>query len=227
MQFARARFFPAVVLVLSGIAGAQSVLAEPKASPQVVGNVGGQAVVHMGGGSPPVPIPSTRAQAAPAAGTVEDVAAEIEREKAAQTAAWAGLNNLNPFNPDAGKNPAVAGQPGPFEQLNRLLSQPAVQGYLKLFSNPTFARGVDQIIQSPRRMTLLYVQLGFIVFMMFFRAWRFSKTTSWIKKLWTQFWTFVMFWAGAVVVIPWVVLGDPYFQTMAGLLDVLLTSMRR
>lgn len=190
---------------------------------KVVGSVGGQRVIHMGGGSPPVPIPSSRAQAVPAAATAE---AELEQLRAAQQNSWSGINNLNPFSAEAGKKPAasVAVLPGPFEQLTQLLNQPAVQGYLKLFSNPTFSKGIDEVIKSPRRMTLLYAQIGFIVFMMFFRAWRFSKSTHWIKKLWTQLWTFGLFWIGAVVVIPWAILGDAYYNTIAGLLDVWLTK---
>ena len=124
------------------------------------------------------------------AGLSEDPAAELARPRIEQQKAWETLNNLNPLGIDYQKGAkGVAAGTGPFEQLNKILSQPAVQAYLRFFTNPVFSKGFDQIINSPQRMTLLYAELGFVVFMMLFRAWRFSKSSALDQRLWTRLWT--------------------------------------
>jgi hypothetical protein len=164
-------------------------------------------------GPPPVqpqlarPMGAVGAPGAPGPGS-DDPAAELIRLRAEQSKAYESLNALNPFSESYGKiQGAVTAATGPVAQLQKLLSQPAVQGYLKLFSSPAFSQGVDQVLKSPSRMTLLYAELGWIVFMLIFRAWRFSKSTHWAARLWTRFWTFV--------------LGEPYIQTVSGMIEVL------
>jgi len=131
------------------------------------------------------------------------------------------LNSLNPFSDDYGKasfNTQEIGS-GPWSSIHRLLSQPAVQAYLKLFSNPEFTAGINQIIQSPNRMQLLYTEIGWLIFLMVFRSWRTSRFTHWASRLWIRVYCFCGYWAGAVIVIPWILLGQPYAQLIKGIIE--------
>jgi hypothetical protein len=157
----------------------------------------------------------------------DDAVIELTRLRAEQQKAWETINGNNPLSASFGTGvPGTSAGTGPFEQINKILSQPAVQAYMKFFTNPIFSKGVDQIIKSPQRMTLLYVEIGLVVFMLIFRAWRFSKSTHWVGRLWTKIWTLVLFWLLALVAVPWAVLGDPYYQTIRGALDVLLVTKK-
>jgi hypothetical protein len=231
------------------IALAQGTWAAPPSappSPPLTGQGGSVSIYHeQRSATPPANAAQTAqtVQAAKAAGTVEDAAAELERVRAEQRNSWSSLGAMNPLAPGtaagtgaAGPGGAVsaadpmAGLSGPFAQLGQLLQSPLVQGYLKLFSNPVFARGADQLVQAfkgPKRLRLLYAQIGFILFILVLRAWRFSKSTHWLKRLWTQAWTFLLFWVGTLVIVPWAVLGDPYYNVVAGVLDVVLTAYRK
>jgi hypothetical protein len=176
--------------------------------------------VAPGNAAAPAPAPSS-----PSSG--DDAVDELTRLRAEQQKAWETINGNNPLSAGFGQGSGGVGAgTGPFEQINKILSQPAVQGYLKFFTNPAFSKGVDQIMNSPQRMTLLYVEIGFAVFMLIFRAWRFSKSAGWAGRLWTKVWTFAFYWVGSLIVVPWAVLGDPYYQTIRGALEVFMTAKK-
>lgn len=91
----------------------------------------------------------------------------------------------------------------------------------KLIQNPKFTKSLGEITQHPRRKNLLYAMGGWIIFMMLFRAWRLSIPSHWAMKIWTRMWTLGIFMAGASLVIPIAVFGEPYLsilRTISGLI---------
>ena len=158
---------------------------------------------------------------------LDDASVEALRLRVEQQKAYQSLNNVNPMSTEYDPNSGVTAGTGPAGDFQRLLAQPAVQSYLKIFSNPVFSKGVDQVLKSPRRMELLYAELGFIVFMIIFRAWRFSKCTHWTGKLWTSIWTFGFFWVGSGVLVPWLVLGEAYTQLMSGTAILVIEALKK
>lgn len=158
---------------------------------------------------------------APPAGSVadDDPAAELARARAEARKAYESINRSNPMSGDfaPGSEPVPGSPQDPLAKLQTILSHPAVRGYLSLFSDPAFAQAVEQVMGSPERLHLLYAEIGFALFMLVFRAWRFSKCTHWARRLWTNAWTFGLYWAGAVAAVPCVVIGKPYYRMLAGL----------
>jgi hypothetical protein len=154
--------------------------------------------------------------------STEDSAAELIRIHDQQKKAYQQLNNLNPFSAEYQKDPAgAAAATGPLAQITQLLAQPAVQGYLRFFQNPVFAEAIDQILKSPRRNIVLYSELGWIVFMLLLRTWRMSRSTRFFAHLWTNFWTFALFWGGAAAAVPAAILGAPYVNLVTSAVSVL------
>ena len=157
--------------------------------------------------------------------TVETLTAELTRMRAEQQKAWATINANNPFSSGLSPGGVQAGT-GPFAQINHLLSQPAIQAYMRFFNSPAFSKGYEQVVHSPNRMMLLYSELGLFVLLLILRAWRYSKCVHWAAKLWVRIWTLGLFWICAIVVVPWVVLGDPYYQVLVGAIDVFSSYAR-
>lgn len=151
------------------------------------------------------------------------IRAREEMQRAYQT-----INALNPMSPDYGKsaattNPQASPVPVPPEvaSLQKLLAQPAVQSYLKLFSNPSFQSGISRLTEHPNRMMFLYVNGGWLLVVIVGRAWRISKTDRWWHRLWVKFYWGILFLLGAFVVIPFLVFGTPYLELATGLAEYL------
>ncbi len=152
----------------------------------------------------------------------DDPVGDILKQQIHAQHALESLNTLNPMSAQYGKKAAVVAVTGPYAELHKLLSHPAVQSYLKFFSNPVFMKGVDQVRNHPNRMELLYVELGWVLFMIVLKAWRSSKVSHWIGRVWLKLWTLALFWTGVLLGVPLVVLGSSYYQTFQGFLAVLL-----
>jgi hypothetical protein len=175
-----------------------------------------------------------------AQGVVEaDPNADLMQSRAQMQQAYQALNAMNPLSGEYGKNGASGGVPGlpgvdatgpnaemleRIASLQKILSNPAVHTYLKLFNNPAFSRGMSDIVQHPNRMTLLYVEIGLLIFMLIFRAWRYSKVTHWFRRLIIKFYTFIMYVGLASFVAPWVVLGQGYYDTVTGLVQLVINA---
>ncbi|OFZ79284.1 MAG: hypothetical protein A3K03_05795 [Bdellovibrionales bacterium RIFOXYD1_FULL_44_7] len=153
-----------------------------------------------------------------------DSAEELVKQRAEIQKAYESLNTLNPFSETYGNvaPPDRHTLEGQMEQLQTLLSNPAVQGYLKLFTNPAFSRGMTEIYNHPSRMTLLYSEIGLLVFMVLFRAWRLSKAKHWLRKVWVNSYTFVAGWCLALFAVPLLVFGLSYAETMKGILELMI-----
>lgn len=190
----------------------------------------------------PVHHPSTRGghPAQSSDGAEADVQ-ELQHSSNQYRKVFQDLNRLNPMSADYQPNavpPGGAAVPGasalgggaggdalsgPAAQLQKLLSNPAVQGYLRFFNSPSFAQGAHVIAESPKRKTLFWVEGIWLLLMFFSRSWRLSKlaTSNWGQVLWVNGTHFVLMWGGALIAIPWILFGEPYRQVLVGFLSAL------
>lgn len=100
---------------------------------------------------------------------------------------------------------------GPFAQLQALLQSPVAQKLGRLATNPEFTAAADRFIRHPDRNKLIYINLGLLLVMLVFRAWRHSKVKHWARRLWVSFYTGVVFWSLIFVAVPRIVIGESYF----------------
>jgi hypothetical protein len=94
----------------------------------------------------------------------------------------------------------------------------AYEGADRALTNPVFMQSAEAIIMSPSRANLIYGQILLIGLIFLLRYWRFKKAESWYGRIWTNLWTGGLYWVGAIVVVPWVVLGQPYYQAVTSLI---------
>lgn len=154
----------------------------------------------------------------------DDPSAELIRahEKAAKQ--FESFNANNPLSHDfkaGGEGGLGMPQGVAAQKLNALMTNPMLQGYMKLLSNPGFTENIKKIMNHPNRVTLFFAELAWIVVMIVVRAWRFSLVSHWTRKVWVNIWTMVLFWGGSSVVVPTVVLGDIYLNTLTMVYDSL------
>ena len=170
----------------------------------------------------PAPVSPSAATSAAALQNDEDSSKELQKIQEQQAKVYQDLNASNPLSADF-KKTVPTSEAG--LQVQKLLSgaaaNPLIAAQLKLVSNPTVGEAVKKISQHPNRMMLLYAQIGWIVFMLFFKTWRIAMSTKWYAKLWTRIWTLGLFWIGSLAVIPYAVLGDDFVKIVTTVISAL------
>lgn len=111
------------------------------------------------------------------------------------------------------------------EQVQQLLDNPAVQSYLKLFSNPSFSEGMAKVASHPRLKFLGYAELALFLLMVLFRSWRLARSRYFFGKLWIRFYSFAGYVLLAAVVLPVVILGEGYSSLLQGLSEFLRSKV--
>ena len=170
----------------------------------------------------PAPVSPTAITPAAALKNDEDSSKELQQIQEQQAKAYQDLNASNPLSADF-KKTVPTSEAG--LQVQKLLAgaaaNPLIAAQLKLVSSPTVGEAVKKISQHPNRMMLLYAQIGWIVFMLFFKTWRIAMSTRWYAKLWTRIWTLGLFWIGSLAAIPYAVLGDDYMKIVTTVISAL------
>ncbi len=179
----------------------------------------------------PAPPPAAPTQApvptsgAPAVGDNPDAVEQVARERQNYEQAHAGFNSLNPLSsefqaPNPGQVPAELMQSPELkqrmEQLQALLGNPAVQGYLKIASDKEVQDGAMGVLHSPDLKKLGLYQLGFLVVFMFARSMWMGRATSLIKRVWVSFSSGIIYLGCASVGLPLLVLGSNYMKILQG-----------
>jgi len=170
--------------------------------------------------APPAQTPTSVAQAPAAAVDNQDAVEQVVRERQSYEQAHAGFNNLNPLSsdfqaPGSGQVPPELKQK--MEQLQALLGNPAVQGYLKIASDKEVQDGAMGVLQSPDLKKLGLYQLGFLVVFLFARSMWMGRATSLIKRVWVSFSSGIIYFGCASVGLPLLVLGSNYMKILQGI----------
>lgn len=178
-------------------------------------------------GTPPgamAPLVPSRGITVPAG----DPAAELSSELQKYSQQIESLNRLNPASGgSATAIPALGGEPPPGsaegaegaegDGMLKFLMDPGTQRWLHVFADPKLRDSALSLSRSPDRAKLAYCEIGFMLSLLVFRAWRHSKTTKWYAKLWVSAYTLGLYWVGALYAIPSLVLGDEYGQLVRAL----------
>jgi hypothetical protein len=114
---------------------------------------------------------------------------------------------------DAGAREALelrARQEAALEHVNRITSAPWIQAYVGALSGPRAQEMAEMAGRASVRWKLLGALVAWFLAMVILRAWRRSRARGWIGALWVSAWTFALFALGALLGIPWLVLGPQY-----------------
>ncbi len=93
----------------------------------------------------------------------------------------------------------------------------------RIASDETITRSAQELWSHPQRKNIIWWNLGFFVFMLFFKAWRQSKAKNWFTRLVTGSVLSLITWAGMIFVVPWAILGAPYKALMTRMIQILFS----
>ncbi len=99
--------------------------------------------------------------------------------------------------------------------LEGVTAVPATQITLTLLKDPAFRGAVSEIDQKFDKTSFYGYEIGWVVLVWILRAWRLSKAATWLTRLWVQAWVAMVFWAGLVLVVPWLLWGKSYQTVLA------------
>jgi hypothetical protein len=163
----------------------------------------------------PGPITVTPAQAEDPAQEVQQTQQEILK---VYTDTTKSLTGINPFtgaqqNGQAGNsaNPGQIQLSGAnIEALQKLVDQPGIRKTVQVVQNPEFLQDLAAFATHPKRAELGYAELAWVLAILMLRSWRLAKTSNWLVHFWISFSNFVLFWIGAVGLLPYIVIGPAY-----------------
>jgi hypothetical protein len=107
-------------------------------------------------------------------------------------------------------------------QLAPLLNSPVGKFALTMSKDPEFRQAATEIAQKFDRTTFLGYEFAWIVLIWVFRSWRLTKVNTLLTRLWTQAWVGMVFWWGALTLIPWILWGKSFQVALASLIRGLI-----
>jgi hypothetical protein len=115
--------------------------------------------------------------------------------------------------------------PGLFEnyqQVEQTWNHPLTQFSVLLVRDPAFRGSVGEISQNFQKNTVIGYEITWILLIWIFRAWRLSKSATWLTRIWTQAWVSCLFWWGSLFLVPWLIWGKSYQILLASVFRTLI-----
>lgn len=81
---------------------------------------------------------------------------------------------------------------------------------MRLAADDRFLQSVTDLWNHPKRNTLLIAEGIFLVIMLFVKAWRQAKAKNWFTKLLMSMALSLFTWVVVILVLPFLVLGEPF-----------------
>jgi hypothetical protein len=81
---------------------------------------------------------------------------------------------------------------------------------LRLASDDRFLKAAQDLWSHPNRNTLLAAEVAFVFMMFLLKAWRQAVSRSWLRRIFVGLFLGMITWAGMLVVLPYVILGEPF-----------------
>jgi hypothetical protein len=110
------------------------------------------------------------------------------------------------------------------QSAKKILDTPTAKKSIRVFSDPMVQQDLKTLISSPARNALVGWQLGWIIFMFFFRTWRLSKSRSFLGSVFTQLWTLILLLSGTVYFVPRIVLGQDFARLVDHIIALMMPS---
>ncbi len=107
-------------------------------------------------------------------------------------------------------------------QLAPLMNSPVGKFALTMTKDPDFRQSATEIAQKFNKTTFLGYEFAWIVLIWVFRSWRLTKVNTLLTRLWTQAWVGMVFWWGALTLIPWILWGKSFQTALASLIRGLI-----
>lgn len=93
----------------------------------------------------------------------------------------------------------------------------------RIASDETITKSAQELWAHPQRKNVIWWNIGFFVFMLFFKAWRQSKSKNWITRLLSGLILSLVTWSGMIFFVPWAILGAPYKTLITRLIQIVFS----
>jgi|GEM_PF-3597811 len=133
--------------------------------------------------------------------------------------AYEAINTSNPFSEKFGTHIDLQNLPIGVVQIKKILDNPIIASYMKVLSKREVASAPAVIASHPKRNTLIYAEIGWIILMIWIRFWRYGRTKNAFEKFWVFTTNTLAYLTIGVIVIPWVVLGRAFGQMMIAVIQ--------
>jgi hypothetical protein len=97
-----------------------------------------------------------------------------------------------------------------YDDLQRTWNAPLTQFTITLVQDSEFKQASQKIYESHLGSQLVSYELVLILILWIIRAWRLSKVSTWLLRIWTQLWIAALYWLLAMFLVPYLVWGDAY-----------------
>ena len=127
--------------------------------------------------------------------------------------------------------PAKSGDSSPVEmvgdllngvQLAPLMNSPVGKFVILMTKDASFRQASTEIAQKFDKTAFLGYEFAWIVLIWIFRSWRLTKVNTLLTRLWTQAWVGLVFWWGALTLIPWILWGKSFQTALASVIRGLI-----
>lgn len=110
------------------------------------------------------------------------------------------------------------------ETQKKLLSNPGVRFFMRVFGNRTVMDDVQKVAQHPNRMLLLYCEIGWLITIFLFKIWLFSGKYGMVRRMLASIAVFILYFGVASFLLPVLVIGEPYSRLLSAVLKGLLVN---
>jgi len=107
-------------------------------------------------------------------------------------------------------------------KLDSLMNSSAGNLIMVVMRDPAFRQASAEIAQKFNKTTFMGYEFAWIVLIWVFRSWRLTKVNTLLTRLWTQAWVGMVFWVGALTLIPWILWGKSYQLALASVIRGLI-----
>ncbi len=98
-----------------------------------------------------------------------------------------------------------------YKDIEATWNHPLTQATLAVVGDPQFKAALTELShQDHLASTLFGYEALWVIVIWTFKSWRLTKVSTWIRRLWVQLWVGTVFWWGALLIVPFIVMGNSF-----------------
>ena len=95
---------------------------------------------------------------------------------------------------------------------------------MHLATDQHFLNALQKLWNHPNRMLCIYLEIGAVVLITVYKAWRQAVQKHWFGKLFVGFYCMILLWGSVSFAIPYYCYGDSYLTVLKGIKSVVFDT---
>ncbi len=96
---------------------------------------------------------------------------------------------------------------------------------LSLLQDSQFRVAAADLYSKFDRGTFVGFEIAWVIIIWILRTWRLSKAQTWLARIWVSIWVSLLFSTGIILIIPWILWGNPILTVMKSFFKVLMNQI--